>query len=178
MTSRRLILIRHAKTEQSGPPDQGDHGRRLLPRGEADAQAAGSWLVAQGLTPDLVLCSSSMRTRQTWEQMVSGGEGLSDVEVEHDRRIYNASSEELLLQVLTEVPAGAGTVAMIGHAPGIPDLVADLVDSDASSDAAVAALDDGFSTMACAVLAVDADWPNVTAGSARLTTLETPRSQT
>lgn len=176
MTARRLILIRHAKTEQSGPADQGDHGRRLLPRGEADAQAAGLWIVEQGLTPDLVLCSTSTRTRQTWEQMVSGDEELSGVEVEHDRRIYNAESDELL-QVLSEVPEDAGTVAMIGHAPGIPDLVADLADAAASSDEAQQALNDGFSTMACAVLEVDADWADVATHGARLVLVETPRGQ-
>ncbi len=174
MSQRRAILIRHAKTEQEGPADQGDHGRRLLPRGEADAQAAGVWLLEQRLVPDLVLCSSSMRTRQTWEQMTAGAEGLADVEVEHDRRIYNAGSEELQ-QVLTEAPEDAGLVAMIGHAPGIPDLVADLTDAEGSSDEALAALDDGFSTMACAVLEIDGDWADVRAGSARLTTVETPR---
>lgn len=174
MTSRRLILIRHAKTEQEGPADQGDHGRRLLPRGEADASAAGEWLVARGLVPDLVLCSSSVRTRQTWEQMATGAEALSDVEFEHDRRIYNASSEELLT-VLVEAPEENETVAMIGHAPGIPDLVADLVDADGSSGEALEALDEGFSTMACAVLEVDGDWADLRASGARLTTVETPR---
>lgn len=127
-----------------------------------------------GLVPDLVLCSSSMRTRQTWEQMVSGGQGLSDVEVEHDRRLYGTESEELH-QVLTEVPEDAGTVAMIGHAPGIPDLVADLVDADASCDEALDALGDGFSTMACAVLELDADWADLAGGEGRLTMVETPR---
>lgn len=177
MTSRRLILVRHAKTEQEGPADQGDHGRRLLPRGEADATAAGQWLTGHGLVPDLVLCSSSMRTRQTWEQMVLGAEALSEVEVEHDRRIYNASAEELL-SVLVEVPEDATTVAMIGHAPGIPDLVGDLTDAGSSAPDALVARDDGFSTMACAVLELDADWADVAAGIARLTTVETPRGTT
>ncbi len=131
-------------------------------------------MVEHGLIPDLVLCSSSMRTRQTWEQMVSGVEGLGDVEVEHDRRIYGTESEELL-QVLTEAPEDAGTVVMVGHAPGIPDLVADLADADTSSDNALEALGDGFSTMACAVLELDADWADVAAHGARLVMVETPR---
>lgn len=176
MTQRRVILVRHAKTEQDGPPDQGDHGRRLLPRGQADAQTAGSWLADHGLVPDLVLCSSSVRTRQTWEQVVAGADALAEVDLEHDRRIYNASAEELL-QVLVEAPKDARTIAMIGHAPGIPDLVADLTDEEASDDEAVVALQGGFSTMTCAVLELETPWDQAGLHSARLTLVETPRGR-
>lgn len=175
MTTHRLVLIRHAKTAQAPPrPEDGDHGRELTDRGRADAQAAGRWLVEEGLLPDLVLCSTSTRTRQTWEAMVAGAEALAGVQIEHDRRIYNASSEPLR-QVLVEAPGDAVTVAMLGHAPGIPDLVADLADLDLADGAAAAALERGFPTMACAVLETDQAWDGIPAQSARLRRVHTPR---
>ena len=156
MTEIRLVLIRHAKTEQIGPAGVGDHGRRLLPRGNADAHAAGQWLVEHGLVPDLVLCSTAVRAEQTWDAMVAGADTLTDVEVWREPRIYEASPAALL-QALGEVPAAEGsnaglTVAMVGHAPGIPSLVVDLADPEQADEQAVDALNAGFPTMALAVL--------------------------
>lgn len=151
MTTTRLVLIRHAKTEQVGPAGLGDHGRRLLPRGEADGEAAGQWLVSQGLVPDLVLCSSAARAEQTWAAMAAGADALRDTEVWREPAIYDASPSTLM-QVLSGVPEGARTVAMVGHAPGIPAFVADLVDSEHASGEAVEAFNAGYPTMAMAVL--------------------------
>lgn len=171
MTMTRLVLIRHAKTEQVGPAGLGDHGRRLLPRGEADGLAAGRWLVEQGLIPDLVLCSSAVRAAQTWDAMVSGAGELSDVEVWREPGIYEAAPEALL-QVLSEVPDGAGTVAMVGHAPGIPALVADLVDPEQADEDAVDAFNAGYPTMAIAVLEAP---PGVRFGAMALTVMHAAR---
>lgn len=171
---RTLVLIRHAKTEQSGPPDQGDHGRRLLPRGVGDAEAAGRWLADEGLVPDLVLCSTSVRTRETWEHITTESEHLAEAEVWHDPRIYNAWAETLLT-VLAEVPDEVRTVAVVGHAPGVPDLVADLADAERSAESAVARFELGFPTMTCAVLQTDAPWDGIPVESALLVTVHTPR---
>ncbi|MGB3828909.1 MAG: histidine phosphatase family protein [Ornithinimicrobium sp.] len=154
MTQTRLVLIRHAKTEQQGPPTQGDHGRGLLPRGRADARAAGRWLVQRGLIPDLVVCSTAVRAVQTWQAMVEGGEDLGPVEVWWERRVYDASPGELL-ETLGEVPDAARTVAIVGHAPGIPDLVAELADPERSEAHAVEQFNHGYPTMTVAVLRSD-----------------------
>lgn len=175
----RLLLVRHAKTEQQGPPTQGDHGRCLLPRGRRDAQAAGRWIAHSDLVPDLVLCSTAVRALQTWQAMVEGSAALAEVEVWRDRRIYNASPGELL-GVLAEVPDGVGTVAVVGHAPGIPGLVVELADPDRSDEGAAERFNAGFPTMTVATLV--ADGPPATATladlrveSMRLTALHTPR---
>src|SRR5690606_22708482 len=105
-STRKLLLVRHAKTEQvAGKPD---HDRELLARGERDSRAGGAWLVEHGLVPHLVLCSTATRAQQTWEQMAKGGE-LRDVEVWSERRIYNAYPDEIL-HVLHEAPEDAGVV--------------------------------------------------------------------
>ncbi|CAN5402454.1 histidine phosphatase family protein [soil metagenome] len=162
MSSLTLVLLRHAKAEQQGPPTQGDHGRPLAERGVADARKAGATLAELGPVPDLVLCSTAVRTLQTWEAMVDGGSEvdqdrpespgpLSKVEVWRDRRIYNASPDALL-QVLADVPDEARVVAMVGHAPGIPALVGSLLDPDDPSSATPDDFLSTFPTMTSVVL--------------------------
>lgn len=165
--ARRLVLVRHAKTEQV--PGKVDHDRELLPRGVADARAGGRWLVEHDLVPDLVLCSTATRARQTWERLAEGGD-LEHVEVWDDRRIYNAYPDEIL-DVVREASQDARTVMVVGHAPGIPSLAAGLADADASDPAALGALHEGMPTAVGAVLELDSPWSELTAGSARLTGL-------
>ncbi|WP_109472077.1 SixA phosphatase family protein [Ornithinimicrobium cavernae] len=161
---RRLVLVRHAKTEQV--PGKVDHDRELLPRGVADARAGGAWVVEHGLVPDLVLCSTATRAQQTWQELAEGG-GLGDVEVWHDRRVYNAYPDEILA-VVHEAPAEARTVFVIGHAPGIPSLGAGLADAETSDTAALEALREGMPTAVGLELAVPGEWSGLSERSARL----------
>ena len=68
---KTLILMRHSKAEEG--PGKPDHDRELSDRGLRDARAAGAWLREEGLVPDLVICSTAVRTRQTWDSAVKGG---------------------------------------------------------------------------------------------------------
>lgn len=174
MSPLTLVLLRHAEAEQQGPPTQGDHGRPLTSRGVSDARRAGRSWRELGPLPDLVLCSPSMRTVQTWEEVASGADeagapttatsggtdlgGLfTDVEVWRDRRIYNASPHGLHT-VLADVPDGTAVVAIVGHAPGIPALVAMLLAEDAAEDRGAGAGRDllsTFPTMTVVVLHTD-----------------------
>lgn len=163
-TTRTLILVRHAKTEQV--PGKIDHDRELLPRGDGDARAGGAWLVEHGLVPHLVLCSTAARAQQTWQQMAEGGR-LRDVEVWSDRRIYNAYPDEIL-EVVREAPEDARTVLIVGHAPGIPSLAVGLADQEGSDGAALSTLHEGMPTAVGAVLEWDGDWVDLAAESARL----------
>lgn len=168
----RLVLVRHAKTEKRN--SGGDHERGLMPRGRRDAEAAGIWLAGEAvLVPDLVLCSSAVRARQTWEAMAAHPD-LADVEVWVDGRIYNAPPEELL-DVVRAAPERAQVVALVGHAPGVPALAEDLADPKASAPAALDAIHQGFPTMACAILEPAADWSDLEPGSAALLQVATPR---
>ena len=65
MTTHRLVLLRHAKAERG--LDVPDAQRPLTVHGRRQSAEVGTALAAAGLVPDLVLCSSSVRTRQTWE---------------------------------------------------------------------------------------------------------------
>jgi phosphohistidine phosphatase len=122
LVDRTLVLLRHAKAVRSidGP----DIDRPLAGRGHRDAKAAGRWLADEGLAADLVLCSTAVRTRETWEYAAAGGAETADVWF--DRRIYDADPDSLL-EVIREVPETAGTVLLIGHAPSVPWLARHLV---------------------------------------------------
>src|SRR5476651_1807748 len=63
---RRLMLLRHAKTEHDAPSGQ-DQDRRLDDRGRLDAAAIGTWIGRHPPLPDAVLVSTAIRARQTWE---------------------------------------------------------------------------------------------------------------
>jgi phosphohistidine phosphatase len=88
---RRLVLLRHAK---SAWPDMPDHERPLARRGQRDAPVMGHWLRTAGLVPDLVLCSTARRARETW-QLARSGLGTGPP-VRFDDRLYEASAAALL----------------------------------------------------------------------------------
>ncbi|WP_256839512.1 SixA phosphatase family protein [Ornithinimicrobium faecis] len=162
--TRRLVLVRHAKTEQV--PGKVDHDRELLPRGVGDARAGGAWIVEHDLVPHLVLCSTATRAQQTWQEIAEGGH-LRDVEVWSDRRIYNAYPEEIL-EVIREAPEDARNVMVVGHAPGIPSLGDGLADPETSDEAALATLQEGMPTGVGLELEVEGTWAALAAESARL----------
>jgi len=120
---KRLYLLRHAKSSWD---DEGlaDHDRPLSGRGRRAADAIGRHLRAEGIEPELVLCSSAARTRETLARI-----GLSGV-VERD--LYGASADELLARV-RDVPPGVDSVLLIGHNPGIHDLALALTGEPADS---------------------------------------------
>jgi phosphohistidine phosphatase len=117
-TYRRLVIVRHAKSDwPDGVPDA---DRPLAARGRADAPAIGRWLGAEVGQIDLVLCSPAVRARQTWE--LAAAELDPAPPVREDGRLYDASAADLLA-VAHGLPADAATVLLVGHNPGAADLV-------------------------------------------------------
>jgi phosphohistidine phosphatase len=112
MTVRTLILLRHAKAANPDDYDT-DIERPLAPRGHRDAAAAGDWLRAAGLMPDAVLCSTSVRTRETFADL------QIQAPVVYEHRIYVGPAADTLELLRT---ATAETVLLIGHNPTISDL--------------------------------------------------------
>ena len=108
MPQHRLLLIRHAQTEQGSP----DKDRRLTDRGERDAREIGRWLTAKDVVPDLVVVSPATRARQTWELT---GLGAS---AQPDARVYDNTVEDLLA-IVAETDASVRTLAIVGHNPSI-----------------------------------------------------------
>jgi phosphohistidine phosphatase len=159
---KRLILLRHAKSDY--PENVPDHDRPLAKRGRHDAPLVGGWLRESGYIPDVVVCSTAARAVQTWERAASSL-GASPP-VRYERRVYLASVLALLMLV-REFAAEAGTVAVVGHNPGIAELAAGLAGQEGH-----AAL--RFPTAAVAVLDLPSPWASVEPGEATLLAFATP----
>ncbi len=115
---RKLLVLRHAKAEHAD--GVADDARRLTSRGRRAARRAGEIVLAEGLMPDRVLCSSSARTRETLEllQETSGFDGPIDIM----RELYLAE-RQAYLAALAERGGDARSVMVIGHNPGLESLV-------------------------------------------------------
>jgi phosphohistidine phosphatase len=167
--SRRLVLVRHAKSDW--PEGVPDHDRPLSDRGRRDAGALGRWLRDTGLAPDLVVVSTARRARQTWERAAEavGSPG----EVRLDDRVYGADEDDLLA-VLRGTPAAVGTLAVVGHSPGT-ERVALRLDDGTGYARDAARLRAKLPTTGVAVLDVGPDWGEVGPRSCRLVVVAAPR---
>jgi phosphohistidine phosphatase len=121
---RRLLLLRHAKTERAEPGER-DRDRKLMARGRADAPVIGTYMLRHRLVPDLVLVSPAARAEETWA-LVAAALGKSP-RVVRDARIYNAGPEALI-EVIGET-RDARTLLVVGHNPGLHDLAVQLIAS-------------------------------------------------
>jgi phosphohistidine phosphatase len=166
---RRLWLLRHAKSswDHPGLPDS---DRPLAARGRRAAELLAAHVAASDVRPAMVLCSSSLRTRQTLAAILPAlGDAL---EIRIERALYGAGPAELL-ERLRRVPNRASSVMLIGHNPGIQDLALGL----AAGGPALAALEERFPTGALATVEIAVErWRDVADGKATATALVTPRS--
>ena len=163
-----LYLLRHAKSAWDDVALT-DHERPLAPRGLRDGERMASYLEGVGVQPELVLCSSAVRTRQTLD-LVSPA--LGDGEVVIEDGIYGASASELLERI-QRVPDSVGSVLVIGHNPGLEDLAIGL----AATGAALDQLSAKFPTCAFAALDLgEGAWADVVPGAATLTAFATPKT--
>ncbi len=166
--SRTLIAVRHAKS--SWEFDLDDHDRPLSARGRRDADALGRLLAQRSLRPDLVLCSTAARTRETWDRAQAVGASAGEVRLV--RAIYNAWVPELV-RLLRETPEEVSTLLLLGHAPGIPDLVEHICIRTNTTD--WAQLDQKYPTSGVAVINVPGPWREVGSSSAELVSFAIPR---
>lgn len=165
--SKTLLLLRHAKSSWDDP-DLTDHERPLAPRGRRASGLIASYLRTNRITPELVLCSSSARTRETLERISAGFAG--EVEVEIEKGLYGTSPDHLLAR-LQEVSHDVGSLMMIGHAPGIPELARRL----AGRGADLERLQGKFPTAALARLSFEGSWQALGPGTAELVGYVKPR---
>ena len=120
MTTRTLLILRHAKSDRDDDAAD-DFARPLSARGRRDAPRMGRWLRAHGLRPDLVLSSPALRTRQTTVAVLEALDLPGD-RLRFDDRLYLADVETLLA-VIAECPARTGMLLLVGHNPGLEELL-------------------------------------------------------
>ena len=150
---RRLLLLRHAKTENDAPSGQ-DQDRRLDDRGRLDAAAIGGWIGRHPPLPDAVLVSTAVRTQQTWE---IAGQAMQDAandlaappRIEFLTELYGADPTQLLQIIRQAESRDPKQMMVIGHNPGMHELALALTgDGDA---AAKRALEDNLPTTGLAI---------------------------
>jgi phosphohistidine phosphatase len=115
----RLFILRHGKSDWS--TGQPDFGRPLAERGRTAARKVGSWMKEQGMMPDKVICSPARRARETAES-VCRTLGIAERGINFDERIYGGSIAEMLA-CLADHAADARQVLLVGHNPGLEELV-------------------------------------------------------
>jgi phosphohistidine phosphatase len=163
---RELLLLRHGKSDWSAGTD--DFHRPLKLHGKRSAQRVGTWLMRQGLVPDHVVSSPAERACATAAKACKTmGIGMRAIDL--DERLYEARLDDLLA-ILAGCPARARRVLLVGHNPGLEELLAFL------SPHGIAAADKGklLSTATLARLVMPDDWRRLAAGCAGLAALTRP----
>ncbi len=156
-----LHLLRHAKSSWDG--DEPDHQRPLSRRGERAAAAMAVYFRQFGIAPSLILCSDARRTRDTLAAMRTGLP--DDATVTLTRALYEVGASEIL-QTLNQTPETHRSVMVIGHNPGLEDLVLSLVGDPVGAK---------FATGALATLESDTGWADLGPRAARLVRFVTPK---
>lgn len=167
-----LSLLRHGKSAWDDPTLD-DHERPLAQRGKSAAEEMGAYMVAHGLRPDLVLCSSAVRTRQTLNQVLARLAAPAP-KVAMEPALYTATPTSMLACIRGTAPE-VRHLAIIGHNPGMHALALDLTGSGLRRDIASMAVK--FPTCALAVLTFEADnWTDIRPAAGRLVRYVLPRS--
>jgi phosphohistidine phosphatase len=161
---RRLMLLRHAKTEHHAPSGQ-DQDRRLDDRGRLDAAAVGSWIGRHLPVPELVLVSSAVRAQQTWEIVRQAMQDATRTvvpppQVESLDELYGAEPAQLLQLIRMAEATDPRQLMVVGHNPGMHELALALAGS--GDAAAKKAIEDNLPTTGLAILdfAIE-DWNEV-----------------
>lgn len=166
-----LLLLRHAKSSWDHP-GLDDFERPLAPRGREAAPRMAGFIAAAGLLPDLVLCSTAVRTRETLA-LVLPELGASPPAVRYEDALYLASTSDLVERV-RRLDDGDRRVLIVGHNPGMHGAALALAGDGARRD--VTALATKFPTAGLAVLEFETrHWRQVRPATGRLARFMTPR---
>jgi phosphohistidine phosphatase len=139
---KSLLLLRHAKSSWDHP-ELADRDRPLKKRGIAAAKRMGRWMLAESRIPDRVLCSSAVRTTETWKLVRGVWEhaAVKIPQVTIHPELYACATSAIRL-VIAEFGGTSQRVLVIGHNPALQDLLSELTGADeAFPTAALAEID-------------------------------------
>ena len=165
---KTLHLLRHAKSSWKRV-ELDDHERPLSKRGRTAASAVAKGMARTGIAPDIVLCSTAVRARETLAPIAKR---LKPPKVVFERGIYEVAGRKLWKYVLA-LPEDADTVLMIGHNPGLHAFALSL--ADAESVDRLPPLEGKFPTGALATFSFDGRWKDLRPRAARLVSFVQPK---
>jgi phosphohistidine phosphatase len=171
---RRLLLLRHAKTETDAPSGR-DQDRRLDDRGHKDAAEIGDWMASHPPFPEAVLVSHAVRARQTWDiAWETMKDRVAAPQVEILPELYAADPAQILESIRTAtVPADPKQLLVVGHNPGMHEIALMLT---GGGDPAAKALADNLPTSGLAIFDFDVkDWGDVAYRRGKLVLFVSPR---
>lgn len=165
---RELLILRHAKSDWDSNAAS-DFARPLAKRGRKDAPRVGEYLYREGVVPDIIVSSPAERARDTVVRVCKSLD-YKKKDIRWDSDIYEAGVPDLLA-VLARIPATAPTVLLVGHNPGLEELVRYLSGDDLEEP------DDGklLPTAALARLEMPDDWTTLEQGCASLVSIVRPK---
>ncbi len=168
---KKLILFRHAKSDWHDPVPR-DFDRPLNGKGRRAARAIGQHARAIGIIFDRVVASPAVRVTETLDEFAAGYGKMPDAGF--DRRIYLASAQTLL-EVVQDADDQAGSVLLVGHNPGLEDLVFLLVPEGGDDDAREQ-VEEKYPTASIAEITLAVDhWADAESGSGTLDRFTRPR---
>ena len=160
---KQLLLMRHAAAAGKGVGG-GDRDRPLTPEGERAARLLGHRLKSNGISPDYVACSPARRARETLDEITEALDALPPAEF--DETLYLADSHTVLAH-LRGVPPETSCLLLIGHNPGLEELVRALAGENT-------AVQSGLPAAGLAIFQVSGAWAQLSQASARLTSFIAP----
>lgn len=169
---KTLFLLRHAKSSWDHSIVR-DVDRPLNDRGRKAAKRMGAFMEKEGLTPDYILCSPSVRTSQTLDLLLPNFSRTP--EAEFPESLYHGGPEGLM-SAIKSAPAESNRLLVIAHNPGMQALAMKLSVSESSNRKAFKRIAEKYPTAALSVYSLDIDaWTDAAPESAKLERFVTPR---
>jgi phosphohistidine phosphatase len=172
---RRLMLLRHAKTENNAPSGR-DQDRRLDDRGRKDAAEIGNFIAGHPPFPNCVLVSPAVRAHQTWEvAWAAMKNSVRAPRVELLPELYGADPAQMLQTIRDASVSDPKQLMVIGHNPGMHELALALTDGGGDT-AGRRALSDNLPTSGLAIFDFAiGDWADVAFRRGRLALFVSPK---
>lgn len=168
---KRLTVLRHAKSSWDDH-SLDDFNRPLNDRGWKAARRIGKEMKHRNMRFDFAVASTAARVRETIDGLIETY-GQPDFPIHFDARIYMASTDTLM-EVVRDIPSDAERALLVGHNPGLEQLIVALTQDD--HDGLRARVEGKYPTAALAVMKLDiASWGDLEPASGKLTELILPR---
>jgi phosphohistidine phosphatase len=165
---KTLIILRHAKAEAG----QDDHERPLAARGVDEAERMGTYMATKNIVPQKILCSTSKRTRQTYDRIKTAHPKLPAAT--YDDKTYNASENQHLQNIASQLE-NISSLMIIAHNPGLHQLALRL--SREGDHAALRHMAQEFPPASLVVIDLDdIFWRDIKSARGELVTFVTPKT--